>query len=84
MPAWLVPPSGNVLGRIRSVPCSIRVGIRRPRQRRYLLEFAWTKIVRHQMVHGSASPDDLALATYWAPASAPGRGQCRPLGETWL
>ncbi|WP_398871119.1 group II intron reverse transcriptase/maturase [Streptomyces mirabilis] len=32
----------------------------------YLLKFAWTKIVRHQMVHGSASPDDPALATYWA------------------
>ncbi|CAL9674061.1 hypothetical protein SUDANB15_07627 (plasmid) [Streptomyces sp. enrichment culture] len=32
----------------------------------YLLKFAWTKIVRHQMVHGSASPDDPALVTYWA------------------
>ncbi|WP_442817644.1 group II intron reverse transcriptase/maturase [Streptomyces sp. NBC_01591] len=32
----------------------------------YLLKFAWTKIVRHQMVHGSASPDDPALASYWA------------------
>lgn len=32
----------------------------------YLLKYAWTKIVRHQMVHGSASPDDPALATYWA------------------
>ncbi|MGH8940910.1 MAG: group II intron reverse transcriptase/maturase, partial [Actinomycetes bacterium] len=32
----------------------------------YLLKFAWTKIVRHQMVAGAASPDDPALADYWA------------------
>jgi RNA-directed DNA polymerase len=32
----------------------------------YLLKFAWTKIVRHQQVHGTASPDDPALAEYWA------------------
>jgi RNA-directed DNA polymerase len=32
----------------------------------YLLKFAWTRIVRHQMVPGSASPDDPALAEYWA------------------
>ena len=32
----------------------------------YLLKFAWTKIVRHQMVPGTASPDDPALAEYWA------------------
>jgi RNA-directed DNA polymerase len=32
----------------------------------YLRKFAWTKIVRHQMVKSSASPDDPALATYWA------------------
>ena len=32
----------------------------------YLLKFAWTKIVRHQMVKGAASPDDPALAHYWA------------------
>jgi RNA-directed DNA polymerase len=31
----------------------------------YLTKFAWTKIVRHQMVPGSASPDDPALAEYW-------------------
>ena len=28
--------------------------------------FAWTKIVRHQLVPGRASPDDPALAHYWA------------------
>jgi len=32
----------------------------------YLLKHAWTKIVRHQMVPGTASPDDPALADYWA------------------
>ena len=32
----------------------------------YLLKFAWTKIVRHTMVKGWASPDDPALADYWA------------------
>ena len=28
---------------------------------RYLPKFAWTRIVRHQMVKGGASPDDPAL-----------------------
>jgi RNA-directed DNA polymerase len=32
----------------------------------YLLKFSWTKIVRHQLVKGTASPDDPALGTYWA------------------
>ncbi|MGH3848102.1 MAG: group II intron reverse transcriptase/maturase [Pseudonocardiaceae bacterium] len=32
----------------------------------YLVKFAWTKIVRHQMVTKGASPDDPALAEYWA------------------
>ena len=32
----------------------------------YLLKFAWTKIVRHVLVKGGASPDDPALAGYWA------------------
>jgi RNA-directed DNA polymerase len=27
----------------------------------YLLKFSWTKIVRHQLVKGRASPDDPAL-----------------------
>ena len=31
----------------------------------YLVKFAWTKIVRHQMVRGAASADDPALADYW-------------------
>jgi RNA-directed DNA polymerase len=32
----------------------------------YLLKFAWTKITRHVLVKGWASPDDPALASYWA------------------
>ena len=32
----------------------------------HLVKFAWTDIVRHVMVKGGASPDDPALATYWA------------------
>lgn len=31
----------------------------------YLHRFAWTRIVRHQLVIGTASPDDPALADYW-------------------
>jgi RNA-directed DNA polymerase len=32
----------------------------------YLLKFSWTKIVRHQLVPGMASPDDPALVEYWS------------------
>jgi RNA-directed DNA polymerase len=32
----------------------------------YLHKFSWTSIVRHQIVDGAASPDDPALADYWA------------------
>ncbi len=32
----------------------------------YLHKYAWTKIVRHVVVTGRASPDDPALAQYWA------------------
>ena len=32
----------------------------------YLHQFGWTKIVRHDLVKGRASPDDPALAEYWA------------------
>ena len=32
----------------------------------YLTKFAWTSIVRHRMVKGASSPDDPALAQYWA------------------
>ena len=43
-----------------------QVGFRRPDIGAYLLRFSWTKIVRHQLVPGTASPDDPALADYWA------------------
>ena len=32
----------------------------------YLVKFVWTKIVRHVLVKGGASPDDPTLAEYWA------------------
>ena len=32
----------------------------------YMHRFAWTTIVRHQLVKQRASPDDPALADYWA------------------
>jgi RNA-directed DNA polymerase len=32
----------------------------------YMHKFAWTNIVRHQIVDGAASPDDPTLADYWA------------------
>jgi RNA-directed DNA polymerase len=32
----------------------------------YLVKHAWTRIVRHQMVKARSSPDDPALAEYWA------------------
>jgi RNA-directed DNA polymerase len=32
----------------------------------YLPKFAWTKIVRHSLVRGDASPDDPTQAGYWA------------------
>jgi RNA-directed DNA polymerase len=32
----------------------------------YLVKFSWTGIERHVMVKGRASPDDPALADYWA------------------
>ena len=32
----------------------------------YLVKYSWTGIVRHQMVKSGASPDDPALAEYWA------------------
>jgi len=31
----------------------------------YLLKFAWTKIERHTLVRGNASPDDASLKQYW-------------------
>lgn len=33
---------------------------------RFLPRLAWTKIVRHVLVMGTASPDDPALSEYWA------------------
>jgi RNA-directed DNA polymerase len=32
----------------------------------FMPRFVWTKIIRHQMVRGTSSPDDPALTQYWA------------------
>jgi RNA-directed DNA polymerase len=32
----------------------------------HLIKFAWTPIIRHQLVTGTASPDDPDLTDYWA------------------
>ncbi|HEV2375778.1 MAG TPA: group II intron reverse transcriptase/maturase [Streptosporangiaceae bacterium] len=48
----------------------------------YLHRFAWTKIVRHQMVRGTSSPDDPALTEYWAARRR--RGIPRPIDPATL
>jgi RNA-directed DNA polymerase len=48
----------------------------------YLARFAWTKIVRHQMVRGTSSTDDPALAEYWAARRR--RGIPRPIDAATL
>jgi RNA-directed DNA polymerase len=47
----------------------------------YLVKFVWTKIVRHVLVKGWASPDDPALADYWATRRRRGKP---PLGRVGL
>jgi RNA-directed DNA polymerase len=47
----------------------------------YLHQYSWTKIVRHSPVPGRHSPDDPALAQYWADRHR--RKQPPQLGETW-
>jgi len=48
----------------------------------YLLKFAWTKIIRHQLVKGAASPDDPTLGTYWADRRR--KGPPPPMDSTTL
>jgi RNA-directed DNA polymerase len=48
---------------------------------RYLAKFSWTPIVRHRLVTGGASPDDPALAAYWAKRRRRGKP---PLGPFLL
>lgn len=48
----------------------------------YLHRFAWTRIVRHQMVTGTASTDDPALTDYWAHRRR--KGTRLPLDRTRL
>lgn len=46
----------------------------------YLTRFAWTKIVRHDLVKGRASPDDPDLAEYWARRRRKNRDDNPPIG----
>jgi hypothetical protein len=56
----------------------------------HMHKFAWTKIVRHQIVKGAASADDPALAEYWAwrrrktpcRSTAPACGCTKPRPDT--
>ncbi|MDX6654874.1 MAG: RNA-directed polymerase [Solirubrobacterales bacterium] len=48
----------------------------------YLVKFSWTKIVRHQLVKGTASPDDPGLAAYWAQRRS--KGPPMPVDKTTL
>ena len=50
----------------------------------YLHRFAWTNIVRHQIVKHQASPDDPELADYWAwrRHKRPCRSTAPPCGST--
>ena len=50
------------------------MGVRQPRNRPLPAQVAWTKVVRHRKVAGRASPDDPALARYWATRRQ--RGRC--------
>jgi RNA-directed DNA polymerase len=46
----------------------------------HLIKVAWTPIVRHQLVTGTASPDDPDLIDYWA---ARRRRVKPPLDSSW-
>lgn len=48
----------------------------------YRTKFAWTSIVRHRMVKGGSSPDDPALAQYWADRRR--RGPAPPMDHLGL
>jgi RNA-directed DNA polymerase len=46
----------------------------------HLTQFAWTKIVRHDLVKGRASPDDPDLTQYWARRRRKTRDDIPPIG----
>jgi RNA-directed DNA polymerase len=48
----------------------------------YLHKYSWTPIVRHAPVAGRASPDDPALAQYWASRRQRQRRQAPPLAPS--
>ena len=46
----------------------------------FLTQFAWTKIVRHDLVKGRSSPDDPDLNEYWARRRRKTRDDLPPIG----
>lgn len=46
----------------------------------WLTKFAWTRIVRHDLVKGRASPDDPNLTRYWAQRRRRTRDDIPPIG----
>jgi len=70
-------------GRYRRVPPhqARQVGVRDRDTGAHLTRFAWTKIVRHDLVKGRASPDDPALAEYWARRRRKTRDDTPPIGH---
>src|SRR6478672_5523288 len=57
---------GDRRGRCRKCGQRLRGRGNKLKNDAYLVKFSWTDIVRHVMVTGAASPDDPALADYWA------------------
>src|SRR6266511_1730555 len=53
-------------GQERPVGVRNRAGVDERGSGPHLIKLAWTPIVRHQLVAGSASPDDPDLTDYWA------------------
>jgi len=48
----------------------------------HMQKFAWTRIIRHQLVKGAASPDDPALTDYWTTRRR--KAPPPPIGKTNL
>lgn len=61
--SWIV---GQYFGRFNKLRSNDRWVFGDRKSGAYLVKFSWTNIVRHVLVKGAASPDDPALADYWA------------------
>ena len=76
---WVVRPVLRQVQQVQERPVGVRDRAARRAARPYLPKFAWTPIVRHQLVAGTASPDDPALADYWAARRRRGQAPARQL-----